>query len=133
MSVLIITGNDYEHRYVANAICAAHDVSRILVCAPPPRRRLLTILRRSPLLFLDKMARGLVLSAIGDAATRRTHLREVFGAQSAAPSTARAPRAVVIIGHEIVERDRSGARSRECEHQPAGQTPHGRVLHTYTR
>ena len=84
MSVLIVTGNDYEHRYVANAICAAHDVSGILVCTPSPGRRPLTILRRSPLRFIDKMARRLFLAGIGDARTRQADLRRVLGARSGA-------------------------------------------------
>lgn len=82
MSLAIITGDGPEHKYVANRICAAHDVTRIFVCDASPRRKWHKVLTKNPARFVDKTLRKLYLSAIGDAADRQKSLLRVFGASS---------------------------------------------------
>jgi len=82
MSLIIVTGDGPEHRYVTNAILARHEVAAILVCDPPARRSWKAVLRKSPLRFLDKTARQAFLRAIGDADARAESLRRVLGGES---------------------------------------------------
>ena len=84
MSLVIITGDGPEHRYVANAILARHKVAAILVCDPPARRSWKAVLRKSPLRFFDKTARQAFLRAIGDADARTESLLQVLGRESLA-------------------------------------------------
>ena len=84
MSLVLITGEGPEHRYVANRILAAHAVAAILLCAPAPRRSSRRLLRASPRAFADKALRRLYLRAIGDASARRASLRRILGPESEA-------------------------------------------------
>jgi methionyl-tRNA formyltransferase len=79
MSVVIVTGDGFEHHYVANSLCAAHDVTAILVCEQPPRRTMGKVLKKSPALFVDKSLRNLYLKAIGDQQARAVSMRRVLG------------------------------------------------------
>lgn len=82
MTLVLITADGPEHRYVANRILAAHPVAAIFLCDPAPRRSWRTVLRRSPRQFADKALRQLYLRAVGDAAARRASLRRVLGPDS---------------------------------------------------
>jgi methionyl-tRNA formyltransferase len=82
MSLVLITAEGPEHRYVANRIVAAHEVAAILLCDPAARRGGLQTLRRSPRRFADKALRQLYLRATGDAARRRAGLRRILGPES---------------------------------------------------
>jgi methionyl-tRNA formyltransferase len=82
MTLVLLTADGPEHRYVANRILAAHPIAAILLCDPAPRRSWRTVLRRSPRQFADKALRQLYLRAIGDASARRAGLRRVLGPQS---------------------------------------------------
>ena len=82
MTLVLITADGPEHRYVANRILAAHDVAAILLCDPAPRRSWRKVLQKSPRRFAGKALRQLYLRAIGDAAARRAGLRRVLGPDS---------------------------------------------------
>lgn len=84
MKLVIVTGDGPEHRYVANTICAAHEVTAILLCDPPKRRSGLTVLRRAPLHFVDKVLRAAFLRVIGDESARKSSLSRVLGPLSEA-------------------------------------------------
>ncbi len=84
MRLVIVTGDGPEHRYVANAIGARHEVSAILVCDPPRPRSWHRVLRKSPVRFFDKALRALYLKAIRDAGARSESLLRVLGPESAA-------------------------------------------------
>lgn len=94
MGLVIVTGDGLEHKYVANAIVAEHDVDAILVCDPVPARSWKTILKRSPSKFFGKAARQVFLRAIGDQSARERRLRRVLGPSSAAFSRPELVRAV---------------------------------------
>lgn len=78
MSLLIITGDGPEHRYVANRISQAHSVACIVIDAHRRRRFWRTLHRTNPLAVLDKLLWRLFLSAVGDAAARREALHDVL-------------------------------------------------------
>ncbi len=82
MSLVLITGTGPEHRYVANAILAAHDVQAIFLCELPKRRSWKAVLRKSRLEFVDKTLRQLYLRAINDGGRREASLRRVLGRQA---------------------------------------------------
>lgn len=82
MRLVVVTGDGPEHRYVANAICAAFEVDAILLCDPPKRRSGTTVLRRAPLRFVDKVMRKVFLHIIGDKSARKSSLSRVLGPAS---------------------------------------------------
>lgn len=84
MGLVIITGNGPEHRYVTNAICAAHRVDAILLCEPPKRRSAKSMLTKAPLRVLNKALRAVFLRMIGDTAARTASLGRVLGSTSQA-------------------------------------------------
>lgn len=84
MSLVLITGDGPEHRYVANAILAVHDARAIFLCDPPKRRSWKSVLRRSRREFVDKALRQLYLRAICDHERRQASLRGVLGKKAEA-------------------------------------------------
>jgi methionyl-tRNA formyltransferase len=84
MSLLIITGNDPEHRYVANRIAREHCVTRILVVGRRRRRSWHKVLRKTPLVFMDKALLHLFQRVVGDAAARQRALHDVLGKEMCA-------------------------------------------------
>lgn len=84
MRVVIVTGDGPEHRYVANALLEQFEIEAVLVCDPARRRSWTTVLRRSPSRFVDKLLRKVFLTAIRDAAARRSSLSRVLGRTSRA-------------------------------------------------
>lgn len=84
MSIVIVTADGPEHRYVANRIVAKHDVSAIFVCDPPAKRNWKTVLRKSPARFVDKALRQVFLRLIGDTNARSRGLKQVLGQKSEA-------------------------------------------------
>lgn len=80
--LVVITGDGPEHRYVANRIAEAHDVTAIFVADPPLRRSWTRVLRKSPLQFFDKALWHLYLRAIGDKKARAVSLHAILGAAS---------------------------------------------------
>lgn len=84
MSLVLVTADGPEHRYVANRIAAAHEVAAILLCDPAPPRGWRATLQSSPRRFADKALRQLYLRATGAAARRRAGLRRILGPESEA-------------------------------------------------
>lgn len=78
-SLVIITGDQAEHRYVANRICERFPVVAIFVADPPPRRSWKKALRQSVVGFCDKAMLRLFLSLVGDSKVRTKDLRAVLG------------------------------------------------------
>jgi methionyl-tRNA formyltransferase len=88
--IVVVTCDGLEHRYVTNRISRAFDVEAILVTEQPPGRSWKTVLKKSPVEFLDRALRRVMLKLIGDERQRDRDLRRVFGendcAQFAEPS-----------------------------------------------
>jgi len=84
MGLVIITGDGLEHRYVTNAICAAHKVDAILLCEPPKRRSAKSMLTKAPLRVVNKALRTIFLRLINDSAARTASLSRVLGSTSQA-------------------------------------------------
>ncbi|HLZ75487.1 formyl transferase [Phenylobacterium sp.] len=88
--IVVITCDGLEHKYVTNRISRAFDVEAILVTEQPPGRSWKTVLKKSPIEFLDRALRRLLLKVIADERQRDRELRRVFGeancAQFAEPS-----------------------------------------------
>ena len=84
MGLVIITGDQPEHHYVANHLAKAHKAKAILVCTPPPRRSWKTVLKKAPLRFINKALRQIYLRFINDAEARHRQLSAVLGADGAA-------------------------------------------------
>lgn len=82
--LVIVTGDGPEHRFVANALHAAHGARAVFVCAAPPRRSWRRALAQAPGRFADRALRRLYLKAIGDGAARAAALRRVLGPSSEA-------------------------------------------------
>ena len=84
MSIVLITGDGPEHRYVANTILERHNIAQIFICDPPKRRSWKTVFRRSKRRFVDKVLRKAYLTLIRDRQQRQTSLAEVLGPKSMA-------------------------------------------------
>jgi methionyl-tRNA formyltransferase len=84
MGLVIITGDGPEHRYVTNAICSAHKVDAILLCDPPKKRSVKSMLKKAPLRVINKVLRAVFLRAIGDTRARTASLSRVLGSTSQA-------------------------------------------------
>lgn len=82
MSIVIITGDGPEHRYVANKLTSRFDVSRIFVCDSPPPRSWKATLKRSGREFAGKSLRRVYLKLIGDAAQRKASVQATLGPMS---------------------------------------------------
>lgn len=79
MKIVIITGDKPEHHYVTNTLTKQLSVDAVLVCEPPARRSWKSALKRSPLTFLDKVARTVFLWLVSDAKARKDTLQYAFG------------------------------------------------------
>lgn len=79
MSLVIITQDGLEHRYVVNQILRSHPVTAICVVDPPLGRSWQEVLRKSPTRFFDKALRQIYLRAIRDATVRKRTLRGTLG------------------------------------------------------
>lgn len=77
--VVVITSDGLEQHYVTNLICAAVEVEAILVTDQPPGRSWKSVLKKSPLEFVEKGLRRLLLKAIGDDRQHDRDLRRVLG------------------------------------------------------
>lgn len=76
-SIVVITSDGPEHKYVANLICANFSVSAIFVLrAARPRS---AFLRYGSVVFLDKLLRYVYLLAVNDKASRLKALHSVLG------------------------------------------------------
>lgn len=84
MSIVLITGDGPEHRYVANTILADHGIAAIFVCDQPKRQSSMPVLRKSLIEFIDKALRQLYLKAIGDHGRRNASLHRVLGKKAEA-------------------------------------------------
>lgn len=82
MSIVIVTGDGPEHKFVSNMIQEQHIVRAILQCERTPPRSWRKVLRKSQREFAGKVLRRLFLSAIGDDRRRARSLRRVLGARS---------------------------------------------------
>jgi len=80
--IVIITGDDLEHRFVANEISKRFAVEAILIADSPKRRSWKTVLKKSRLEFLDKALWRGFLALTGDAKRREQDLKRVFGAEN---------------------------------------------------
>src|SRR5262249_8082296 len=80
--LVLLTGDGYEHRYVANALSARFRIERILV----DRRSQIPNVRRAMHAgfgkFLGKAARSGFLRLIGDSRQRSLALRNLFGSKA---------------------------------------------------
>jgi methionyl-tRNA formyltransferase len=76
-SIVVITSDGPEHKYVANLICANFSVSAIFVLRVARSRS--AFLQRGPIVFLDKLLRHVYLMAVNDKALRLKALHSVLG------------------------------------------------------
>jgi len=77
-TIVVLTGDGLEHKYVTNLICAHLPVSAIFVLdAPAPR--LSRIFRRGVSAFLDKLLWRAFLLAVNDKKARTAALHDVLG------------------------------------------------------
>lgn len=77
-SIVVITGDGPEHKYVTNLICAAVPVSAIFVLHPVRGRRP-RLFQRGVSAFLDKLLWRAFLLAIGDGKRRQASVQRVLG------------------------------------------------------
>src|SRR5262245_38963981 len=77
-SIVILTGDGPEHKYVANAICSQFPVSAIFVLDGQARRPV-RILQKGLFIFLDKVLWRAFQIATRDKKRRLTSLRSVLG------------------------------------------------------
>ena len=82
MSIVLVTADGPEHRFVANQIMAAHEVAAVFICAPPIKRKWHKVLRRDPVGFARKALRHIYLKAIRASAARNASLARVLGTAS---------------------------------------------------
>lgn len=80
-SIVVLTGDGPEHKYVTNLICEGFDVSAIFV-VHEARRGIRRFLRHGIVTFLDKLALRTFLFAIRDEEARSISLTRVLGNQS---------------------------------------------------
>jgi methionyl-tRNA formyltransferase len=80
--IVIITGDDLEHRFVANEICRRFEVEAILIVDPVKRRSWKTVLKKSFLEFADKALWRILLKVTGDSRARQRSLIHVFGREN---------------------------------------------------
>lgn len=84
MSLMLLTGDALEHRYVARALSQALPEIRILAedghgPGLSASRRIKRWIKRGPGCVLDKVSREIMRRGIGDVRRRQDDLREVFG------------------------------------------------------
>lgn len=84
MTLVLITADGPEHRYVANRILAEHELAAIYLCTPSPKRKWHKVLRQSPVRFVDKVTRQLYLKLVKADAARKASLARVLGPDSTA-------------------------------------------------
>lgn len=112
MSLVIITGEGPEHRYVANQIVKKYPVTAILIVDSPPKRSWKQILKKSLARFIDKTLRQIYLRVIGDKALRDETLHMVLGREAAAFIS---PELITRVGYpkdnELLEKTRQLAPS----------------------
>lgn len=82
MRIVLITGDNQEHRYVTNRIVDTHEVEAVLVTTPAPRRDWKKTMLSSPIRFLDKALGKIYLSVIKDSSRRNAALHSVLGRES---------------------------------------------------
>lgn len=82
-SIVMLTGDGPEHKYVANLICSRYEVAAIIVVGAQARQsmrqRLSKIFRRGLLNFLDKALWRVFLLVTHDKEAHAAALREVLG------------------------------------------------------
>src|SRR5688572_12141317 len=76
-SIIVITSDGPEHKYVTNLICANFSVSAIFVLRSA--RRHSGLLRHGLIVFLDKLLRYVYLLAVNDKKSRLVALHSVLG------------------------------------------------------
>jgi methionyl-tRNA formyltransferase len=77
--IVILTRDDFEHRYVVNTLSAACAVECTIVDRQPSKMRIRRAVRQSLGHFLSKAARAAILKVIGDDKSRTQALRRLFG------------------------------------------------------
>ena len=77
--LVILTRDDFAHRYVVNTLCAAFEIDRIVVDRQPYRANVRRAMRRGFRHFLSKTARWIFLKAARDRAARALTLRRLVG------------------------------------------------------
>jgi hypothetical protein len=80
--LVLLTRDGLEHRYVANILCAALPIARVIVDRRPQKTNIRGAMRRGLPHFLNKSARALFLTAIRDDSARRRSLRRLLGSRS---------------------------------------------------
>jgi methionyl-tRNA formyltransferase len=106
-SLVVVTADGPEHRYVTNRICEEFEVAAILVTDPAPRRSWKKVLKSGFAKFLDKSLWRLFLKAIRDDSKRAAELDRVLGARS---RVFEQPQKVLRVG-----RPKAGGLLREVE------------------
>ena len=84
MTVVLLTGDGLEHRYVSRTLAEAVPDLEVFVERPPgsgsrASRRLKRWMKRGPGCVVDKVLRELFRRGIGDSKRRQADLRAVFG------------------------------------------------------
>jgi len=82
MSLVIITQDGPEHRYVANKILACHQVEAIVIVDAPTRRSWKKVYQKSPIRFLNKALRYVFLRIVGDSTVRLQTLSRILGSDA---------------------------------------------------
>jgi methionyl-tRNA formyltransferase len=82
--LVLLTREGLEHRYVANALCAAIPIARVIVDRRPQKTNIRGAMRKGLPHFLNKAARTIFLAAIRDDSARDKALRRLLGSQSGA-------------------------------------------------